>query len=163
MGFKAAEYVEPLDYDFRPHLDYHGTMAEPSDRDISVFLKKWYRLVGEMRKVTAVAVHTATAEVAAEEAEEAEPAVVLTTEQAIEGMLAIDWQAVENETDSSPQTTAARHTLTQMCRIVEDLAHGSIRAEKLEQVPMRVRGVFFGWLIEELTVQGKGKTGLPIS
>lgn len=156
MGFKATDYVEPLDYDFRPHFDYYGTITEPSDQDISRFLRKWYHVVSEMRRVVAAAVVEANTET---ESEPTKPEVVLTADQAAEAMAQIDWNAIEDEADESPGTKAARHTLTQMCRLVEDLAHGSIRADKLEQVPMRIRGVFFGWLVGELTDQGKGKIG----
>lgn len=168
MGFKVTDWVDPLDYDFNPLFDYKGTITEPSDADISKFLRKWYKLIAEMRRVTVVAVReTATASQAEDEqaegtADQADGPIV-TTEQAIEAMVSIDWKAVEDEVDQSPQTAAARHTLTQMCRLVEDLAHGSIRADKLEQVPMRARGVFFGWLVGELTEQGKEKTGLSIA
>jgi hypothetical protein len=157
MGFKVTDYVDPLDYDFNPLFDYSGTITEPSDDDISKFLRKWYKLVASMRAVTVAAIHSATNEVQAEEQSDDKP--VITTDQAIEAMTSIDWKAVDDETDQSPSTLAARHTLTQMCRIVEDLAHGSIRADKLEQVPMRARGVFFGWLVGELTETGKGKIG----
>lgn len=160
MGFKATEFVDPLDYDFRPFYDYHGKMDEPSDDAISKFLRKWWKLVGEMRRVTVLAVQEAA--VAAKDEESEEPEEPVTTEQAIEAMANIDWVAVDNEADQSPQTRAARQTLTQMCRLVEDLASGSIRADRLEQVPMRVRGVFFGWLVGELTEQGKGKIGSSI-
>lgn len=160
MGFKAADYVEPLDYDFRPHFDYYGTITEPSDRDISRFLKKWYHLVGEMRKVVAAAVVEAAHEARDEQQETSEATEpVVSADEAAEAMANIDWTAIEDESDNSPGTLAARYTLTQMCRLVEDLAHGSIRADKLEQVPMRIRGVFFGWLVGELTEQGKGKIG----
>lgn len=159
MGFKATDYVDPLDFDFRPHFDYYGTITEPSDQDISRFLKKWYHLVGEMRKVVAAAVVEASTEGTAEE-RKAEP--IFSADEAAEAMTEIDWTAVEKEADESAGTRAARHMLTQMCKLVEDLAHGSVRAEKLQQVPMRIRGVFFGWLVGELTEQGKGTTGLSI-
>lgn len=162
MGFKATDYVDPLDYDFNPLFDYSGTITEPSDADISRFLRKWYRLVGQMRQVTAAAVVEAATEAKVEEMNAQPDEPVMTTEQAVEAMVSIDWKAIEDEADDSPQTAAARHTLTQMCRLVEDLAHGSIRADKLEQVPMRARGVFFGWLVGELTELGKGKSGSSI-
>lgn len=168
MGFKVTDYVDPLDFDFRPMFDYHGTITEPSDQDISRFLRKWYKLIDEMRQVAVAAVVEAAKQAKSDkEAEEAAQDGVAestqTVEQAIEAMVAIDWKAIEDEVDQSPKTVAARHTLTQMCRLVEDLGHGSIRADKLEQIPMRARGVFFGWLIEEMTSQGKSKSGLSIS
>jgi hypothetical protein len=162
MGFKVTDWVDPLDFDFKPLFDYSGTITEPSDADISRFLRKWYKLIESMRTVTTAALVAARAEATAEEAQATDPdpnEPVLTTEQAIEAMVSIDWKAVEDEVDQSPQTEAARHTLTEMCRLVEDLAHGSIRADKLAQVPMRARGVFFGWLVGELTEQGKGSVG----
>lgn len=163
MGFKATEWVQPLDYDFRPMFDYAGTITEPSDAAISKFLRKWYRLIAEMRKVATAAVVEAARTDAAEEAAQKEatdgPEEPVDTETAIAEMMAIDWNAIEDETNLQPQTIAARETLKQMCRLVEDLAGGSIRADKLQQVPMRLRGVFFGWLVGELTEQGKEKTG----
>ena len=156
MGFKVTDYVDPLDFDFNPLYNYSGTITEPSDAAISKFLRKWFKLVGEMRKVTATAVAEATSQATAEQNEESQSVEpVVTTAQAIEAMVSIDWQAIEDEVDNSPQTEAARHTLNQMCELVEELGSGSIKADQLKKVPMRGRGVFFGWLIEELTSQGK--------
>lgn len=164
MGFNATDYVEPLDYDFNPMFNYSGTITEPSDEAIAKFLRKWYRLIAEVRKTAAAAVveaNTAAAAVskAVEERNEQDPTEPITFDQAVETMSAIDWNAVENEQDQSNQTKLARDVLKQMCLLVEDLAAGSIRSDKLMQVPMRVRGVFFGWLVSELTEQGKGIGG----
>lgn len=166
MGFKATDYVEPLDYDFRPMHDYHGTITEPSDDDIAKFLRKWYRLIAEMRKTVAAGIQQASIE--ASQIEDAvgeqneKEAAPLSFSEAVSAMAEIDWAAVESEDDTSPQTELARKVLQQMCRLVEDLGHGSIRADKLQQVPMRLRGVFFGWLVGELTEQGKGTAALSI-
>lgn len=163
MGFKATDYVEPLDFDFRPHYDYNGTITEPSDQDISRFLRKWYHLIGEMRKsVAAGMLEAAVEDQQGEVVREAEEATGAPTsfEEAAEAMKNIDWDALDDDTDQSVQVGIAKGVLKQMCRLVEDLGHGSIRADKLEKVPMRLRGVFFGWLVGELTEQGKGTTGL---
>ena len=37
MPFKAETAVAPLDYDFRPFVDCHGTTPEPSDKAIRRF------------------------------------------------------------------------------------------------------------------------------
>jgi hypothetical protein len=38
-GFKAAEAVEELAYDFRPYDDTHGVIPEPSSKQIEKFQK----------------------------------------------------------------------------------------------------------------------------
>jgi hypothetical protein len=37
-GFNAGSVVEPLDYDFRPFVDAHGTITEPTDAKIAAYL-----------------------------------------------------------------------------------------------------------------------------
>jgi hypothetical protein len=38
-GFQAEHIVEPLDYDFRPYVQAHGTIPEPTDKQIAAFLR----------------------------------------------------------------------------------------------------------------------------
>lgn len=38
-GFTAQGVVDALDYDFRPYVNAHGTTPEPTDQQISQFLK----------------------------------------------------------------------------------------------------------------------------
>jgi hypothetical protein len=38
-GFVAQGVVEALDYDFRPYVEAHGTIKEPTDRQIAEFLE----------------------------------------------------------------------------------------------------------------------------
>jgi hypothetical protein len=37
-GFKAEGVVEALDYDLRPYVQAHGTIPEPTDRQIAAFM-----------------------------------------------------------------------------------------------------------------------------
>lgn len=36
-SFTASDALEPLDYDFRPHFDAHGTVPEPTDDQVAQF------------------------------------------------------------------------------------------------------------------------------
>lgn len=51
-GFSAESVVEPLDYDFRTKDDpdaVHGTVKEPTDKQIAAYLSGVKRLVKEFR------------------------------------------------------------------------------------------------------------------
>lgn len=39
MAFKAEDAVEPLNWDFRPYVDAHGTTPEPSDGQVEAMNK----------------------------------------------------------------------------------------------------------------------------
>ncbi len=45
-GFDAAEFVEPLDWSFRPHVDASGTTPEPSDRQLAKFARDFLEANG---------------------------------------------------------------------------------------------------------------------
>lgn len=49
-GFKAEGVVDALEYDFRPYVNAHGITPEPTDRQISQFLKDIQEIVKSARK-----------------------------------------------------------------------------------------------------------------
>jgi hypothetical protein len=49
-GFKAEGVVEALDYDFRPFVNAHGTIPEPTDKQIAGFLQGFKDMAKEAEK-----------------------------------------------------------------------------------------------------------------
>lgn len=164
MGFKAEEFVEPLDYDFNPFIDVKGTLPEPSDRAVNTFLKKWNRIVqGIVRAgIWEVEKIKPKTEEELDAMPEDERAAYEAKQQEIEDALpktisdAVDAMATLSVDDTNGLSDAAK-VANAMCELVEELSGGALTAQTLLQVPMRPRGVFFGWLIGELTDAGKGK------
>jgi hypothetical protein len=55
MGFKAADAVKALDYDFRPFVDAHGVIPEPSTDRVERFFKDLRQMANEVRSLMGVA------------------------------------------------------------------------------------------------------------
>lgn len=49
-GFKAEGVVEPLDFDFKPYVNASGTIPEPTDKQISDFLKSLKTVATDVQK-----------------------------------------------------------------------------------------------------------------
>lgn len=47
-GFVAQGVVEALDYDFRPFVNAHGTIKEPTDQQVAAWLEDIKKLTKEM-------------------------------------------------------------------------------------------------------------------
>jgi hypothetical protein len=47
--FEAAGVVEALDFDLRPYVDAHGTIPEPSDRQVAEFMNGMKKVVKEQQ------------------------------------------------------------------------------------------------------------------
>jgi hypothetical protein len=166
MGFKAAEFVEPLDFDFAPYADLKGTVPEPSDRAVNKFLKRWQKLVAEIIRLNmqelqemptgealAALPEEERARIEAQQAE-IEKALPTTVSGALEAMndMSFDDSGVEGK--SAGELVADR-----MCEIVDELSGGKPSAAQLLAVPYRPRSQFLGWLVGELTNPEKGKAG----
>lgn len=46
-GFDAAGAVEPLDWNFRPHVDASGTIPEPTDSQVTKLMETLRLVIGE--------------------------------------------------------------------------------------------------------------------
>lgn len=138
MGFKAEEAVEPLDWDFNPYVEAKGTIPEPSDRQVSKFLRRYQRTVQDVVRLSqqqlADAQNLTDEERAARRAE-----LPQTVAECVTAMQAL-------EADEDTQRLADL-----MIEMTAEVCSGSPGEDVLRQVPFRVRGMFFGWLVGELS------------
>jgi hypothetical protein len=130
VGFDAGNAVEPLDYDFTKYVSgAKGTIPEPSDLALTRFARHFKQLM------TAI-VQEGTKVVAAES--DAQPSE-LTLEEALTAM---------SDPDLGDDKVAM--VTTKMSEIVAELSQGQPSVEQMVQLPERIRGAFFAWLMREL-------------
>lgn len=158
MGFNAAAEVEPLDFTFKPYYDYEGTITEPSDAAVNRFLKRWWKMVAEVQRIAvARVIEQSTGKPPTdEELAEAAAKAPKTVGEALDAMVTLDGQDENGKSDG--ELLADR-----MCTLIEELSAGSIKADRMLQVPYRPRAAFIGWLVGELTDQEKGTAGSSTS
>lgn len=154
MGFNAATVVEPLDFNFNPYYDYTGTITEPSDAAVNRFLKRWWKMTEEIQRLAMARVieQTTGKPPTDDELKELSDKAPKTVGEALDAMVALDGQDESGKSDG--ELLADR-----MCVLIEELSAGSMKVEKLLQVPYRPRAAFIGWLVGELTSGEKGTAG----
>lgn len=119
-GFHAENVVDPLEWDFAPYVNAHGTTPEPTDRQIAEFLSGLKAVVKE-----------------AEEAgggtpdDSRDPAAVL--------------EAIDN---LDPEKNIEQ--MAKVNALYSALCSGMPSTEQISQLPMRVRTIFFTWLQQEV-------------
>jgi hypothetical protein len=118
-GFVAEGVVERLDYDFRPYVNASGTIPEPTDKRIELFLKGIKQLYTDAKAAT--------------------PAIEADASPA--GLInALDML--------DPEATVK--VMTGMSEVYAELCGGTPTVDEINQLPMRVRTVFFAWLQGEV-------------
>lgn len=147
MGFKAQEAVVPLDWDFRPHVDAHGTTPEPTNEQIMRFVSRFRGRVDAVRR-KALAKLQEEQELAKGRSEEE-----LDAERA--RWATIDWPEglalIEAELKSDEQVEQGEELAKQLAVDVEKLTNGCPSAEQIMQLPGRIRAAYFGWIVGQLT------------
>jgi hypothetical protein len=131
VGFDAGTAVEPLDWDFTKFDLGRGTIPEPSEREMTVFTKRFQKLM------TAIINEGRKRLKEREEVKDDVPELTL-----MEALAALEDPDLDAETIEAVSS--------KMCGIVAELSKGQPSLETLEKLPSRVRGAFFGWLLKEL-------------
>jgi hypothetical protein len=124
-GFDAAEAVESLDYDFRPHVDAHGTVPEPSREELDHFWNGRRRILED-------------AGVSFTELESFDPLDPQSRRAIIEAFASIP------EDKRKAMTPAALDNVARLTK-------GQPTRDELEALPGRLQDAFIGWLMGMLS------------
>lgn len=123
-GFNAATVVEPLDYDFRtpgnPNAP-HGTVREPTDRQLAEYLAGIKALLARFRG------------------------------QLPEDLLAGDanpGDLINAVEDLDPEIVIQFHA--EMAGLFAELCSGEPSKDQILALPIRIRAMFYGWLQQEV-------------
>lgn len=122
--FEAANVVEPLTYDFRPYVDASGTIDEPSDKMVGVFMS-------EIQGITSGGLGRVG--ISQEDIAEAgdDPSKIM---DAVAGLKPDEMVKV----------------FADMAAAYAKLCDGKPSKAQLLKLPLRVRVLFFGWLQREV-------------
>lgn len=124
-GFDAAEAVERLDYDFRPHVEAHGTIPEPSREELDEFWEGRRRILED-------------AGVSLAELEGFDPLDPQSRRAIIEAFASIPEEKRKAMSPAALDNVAA-------------LAKGKPTRDELDALPGRLQDAFIGWLMGMLS------------
>lgn len=122
MKFEAAHVVEPLEYDFRPYVDVHGSIDEPMDAAINKFSVAWRKEI-----------------IAAAKEVGGDPEAIAKMSQT---------EYLETLEKIDPEKTQA--TIRRQAELFSQLCGGRPSPAQLMHLPPRVRLRFFRWLNDEV-------------
>lgn len=124
--FNAGEVVESLDWTFKPFVDAHGKIREPSDQAISDFLEDMKRLYSGAAKMDAKA--TAVMKALGPDA---------------------DPEKVAEAVEALP-TQSLLSVMADMSEAYSKLCGGHPTKTQILKLPLRARVAFFAWLQNEV-------------
>lgn len=125
-GFKAAEVVAPLDYDFRTKDNpkgRYGVIREPNDRQIADYMSGVKKLIKDLKADLPEAI--------AQGGEDVDLSVLF---------MAVD--------DLDPEVVVRFHD--DMAALFAALCSGEPGKDDILAVPIRIRVVFYAWLQREV-------------
>jgi len=147
MGFKAAEAVSKLEWDFRPYVDAFGVSPEPTGQSLWLFQQNYNNVISAARRtavsraaVLAEEFETSTAE---ERRAEAEKWAGLSWDEAIAESARILEGALG--TDMSEQVHSRLATL------VDELTGSCPSSDQIMALPGRTRSAYLGWFVGQVS------------
>lgn len=140
MGFNAESVVEPMDWDFTKYGAGKGTIPEPSDREVERFLKKYQVLISQTLRSAELRAAEQLDE-AISEAAGGDEKRLLTLAESVAVMSRID----SDELLSGPEAAEA------LVGLFASITKGQPSKEQMMQLPHRIRGAFYGWVMGQLT------------
>jgi hypothetical protein len=147
MGFKAAEAVSQLEWDFRPYVDAHGVSPEPSGLALFAFQQNYFNTTQAFRKSVEARARAQAEELRSRTSEE------LADEMARWSMLT--WDEAIEETDKllsgSLGKQAGEELHQRLAELVAEVTGGCPSAEQIMDLPGRVRSGYLGWFIGQVT------------
>lgn len=136
MAFVLEQVVEALDYDFRPKVDSHGTIPEPSDIQIDRFMKRYYSLMSGVARATETQKVLEESEALTEDAAEDEPKSI---------MDAIDaWETLD------VNTPEAQRISEKLAEVLADVCSNTPSKEDILALGTLGRKAFTQWILGEL-------------
>jgi hypothetical protein len=123
MGFKAQDAVKPLDFDFRPFVEAHGVIPEPTTERVEQFFKDLRTMAAEVRSLMGVA----------EQVQEGE----ISDQDAADVVASMDDSTIQNMQDH-------------LIDAVAGLCGGTPTREQIAALPYRVLATFNAWIGGEL-------------
>lgn len=134
MGFVAKDTVEPLDFDFRPHLDVTGTVPEPSSAQVDAY---WHAM-GTLAKAEQDRLRADAKAEAERLAEDGD------------GDDGLDRATIADTlANMDPERLKAQRA--EIIKALGALCSGQPSTEQLDKLPHRVLQAFSGWLLGELS------------
>jgi hypothetical protein len=133
-SFDAGTIVEPLEYDFTRYVpNCKGTVPEPSDDDIRIFFKGMKGLALEIN-------------------EELGSKTEETGGTVPEGLTGDnpDVSKLVQFLETFDDETVVNYT-NRMAELIGELCHQQPAAEDILRLPYRVRNVFIGWVVGNMT------------
>lgn len=126
--FDASAVLEPLEYNFNPHVDLKGVIPEPDDKQIATYHKA---MRAEIKKAMEEMGTTPSQDAVADMTPQEFLKALEKTDQTVEEIMVINRRAA---------------------KIYSDLTGGHLTQAQLMKVPPRVRIRFFQWMQQELVV-----------
>lgn len=147
MGFKAQEAVSALDWDFNPWVKARGTTPEPSNREITTFIRDYNLLLESVRRTQLAKLDKAKSEI--NESEE----VAGNREQELARWAEMSWEqgleALEAELEAENQGDGEELAL-KLAEMVAKVAHDTPTVDQIMGLPGRIRAAYFGWFVGQM-------------
>lgn len=138
-AFVLSDYLEELKYDFRPYVDVHGVIPEPSEETIDQFRRKINRMMTEVRIFAGNL----------EKAQEGK------TDKQRKTIVAMAMRA--KQMSEKQRAEKANDLKRQMREAISELCSGTPSAEDLAKMPYRGQMAFAGWLVGVFSSPKLGK------
>jgi hypothetical protein len=145
--FKAEEAVPKLEWDFRPYVDAHGVSPEPSGTALFAFQQNYNNTLQAYRR-------NAVAKAAVRDREEKNlgPEEI---QAEIDRWAAMTWESAIEESarlmDEALGADAADELNTRVATLVAELTGDCPNVEQIMALPGRVRSVYFGWFVGQVS------------
>lgn len=126
MPFNASWVADPLDFDFRPFVDAHGTIPEPSTKSVDRFNRKWMALMAAGRAATGASIEFKTGD----------PLDSL-LDQWAEG--------------TAEESAAMKRLDEEIVGCVAEVCANKPTKVQINKLPNRQRRAFIAWVLEEMS------------
>lgn len=130
MGFKAKDVVEALDYDFHPHVDARGVIAEPSTKQIRQLQSRQRAAVQRLGYDL-------------DEDDETQTANILKIMSSLDDDQLREIQ--DEQIDAVSEVCGCEYDAD-----AEEWSGGNPSRDEIVALPFRLQQAFFGWLMGEI-------------
>lgn len=147
MGFKAAEAVEALDWDFTKYGGGSGTSPEPSTADIHQYQRSLRSLVGALQRLQTAEIFADSDELTGDELkEQMRQWRGLSLDEAMARIDQEQQDALVKLGEAGDPTTLDN----KICELVARTLGQCPNQTQIQTLPHRVRFAYYGWVTEEL-------------